>query len=419
MKFGDKTRQTLSRDVLVLFASRIFRMFAYGFVSVILVLYLAAAGLSQVQIGLLLSLTLLGDTVLSFWMAVNADRIGRRRMLQVGALLMFLAGLAFTFTGSFTLLLIAAIVGVLSPSGHEVGPFLSIEQAALSEIVTPARRTHIFSWYNLAGSFATAIGAISAGVSGQALQNQGFTPLASYRGIIICYAVVGLILTVLFSRLSPAVETSRHSPDRSVRFGLHQSRKMVLRISGLFALDAFAGGFVMQSILSYWFHIRFGAEPAMLGAIFFMANILAGISALFAAQLAARIGLIKTMVFTHLPSNVLLFLIPFMPTLWLAVLVLLLRFSISQMDVPTRQAFMMSAVPPQERSAAAGLASVARSIGASISPVLTGPMLASATLFSLPFFFAGSLKIVYDLLLYRNFVDFQTTEKFSDPQDRD
>lgn len=333
-------------------------------------------------------------------------------MLQAGALLMFLAGLAFTFTGSFPLLLIAAIVGVLSPSGHEVGPFLSIEQAALSEIVPAIHRTHIFSWYNLAGSFATAVGAISAGVSVQALQNQGLTPLASYRGIIICYAIVGLILTVLFARLSPAVEITRQSPDLSARFGLHQSRKMVLRISGLFALDAFAGGFVMQSILSYWFHVRFEAEPALLGVIFFGANIFAGISALFAAQLAARIGLIKTMVFTHLPSNVLLFIIPLMPTLWLAVLVLLLRFSISQMDVPTRQAFMMAAVSPQERSAAAGVASVARSIGASISPVLTGPMLASLTLFSLPFFIAGSLKILYDLLLYRNFVGFESKEDY-------
>lgn len=414
MELGLKFR----RDFLVLFICRIFRMFAYGFASVILVLYLAAAGLSEVQIGLLLSLTLLGDTVISLWISVNADRRGRRRMLQAGALLMFLAGLAFAFTGNFTVLLIAAIVGVLSPSGHEVGPFLSIEQAALSEIVPAIHRTKIFSWYNLAGSFATAIGAVTAGVSAQALQNHGLTPFASYRAIIICYAIVGLLLTVLFTRLSAAVEIARQNSDLSVRFGLHQSRKMVLRISGLFALDAFAGGFVMQSILSYWFHVRFETEPAVLGVIFFGANILAGISALFAAQLAARIGLIKTMVFTHLPSNVLLILIPLMPSLWLAILVLLLRFTISQMDVPTRQAFMMSAVAPQERSAAAGVASTARSIGASISPVLTGPMLASATLFSLPFFFAGSLKIVYDLLLYKNFVDFQALEKFSEPPDR-
>ncbi len=386
------------RDLILLFISRSFRMFAYGFVSVTLVLYLVSRGLSQSQIGLLLSLTLLGDTVISLWMSMTADRLGRRRMLQAGAVLMLLAGCVFAWTRNFPLLLTAAIIGVLSPSGHEVGPFLSIEQASLSQIVPDRRRTHMFGWYNLAGSFATAFGALSGGAFSQILQDAGLTAAQSYRAVILAYATVGIILAGLFAGVSPAVE-SVPANGTSSRFGLHQSRNVVLGLSALFALDAFAGGFIMQSILAYWFYLRFGAEPAMLGAIFFAANIIAGISALLAARLAARIGLIRTMVFTHLPSNVLLFVIPLMPTLGLAIAVLLLRFTISQMDVPARQSYVMEVVSPDERSAAAGITGVARSIGASISPIFTVSLLASP----LPFFLAGGLKIIYDLILFHNY----------------
>jgi len=404
------------RDLTLLFISRAFRMFAYGFVSVTLVLFLVARGLSRSQIGLLLSLTLAGDTVLSLWMSTTADRLGRRRMLQAGAVLMFLAGWVFAWTRNFALLLIAAIIGVLSPSGHEVGPFLSIEQASLSQIVPDRLRTHMFGWYNLAGSFAGALGALCGGAFSQVLQNAGVTPSESYRAVILAYATVGIILAMLFAIVSPAVETNpANAPSAaSRRFGLHQSRNVVLRLSGLFALDAFAGGFIMQSVLAYWFHLRFGAEPATLGVIFFAANILAGISALLAARLAARIGLIKTMVFTHLPSNLLLFLIPLMPSLHLAVAVLLLRFSISQMDVPARQSYVMAVVSPDERSAAAGITGVARSIGASISPVLTVPLLAQSALFFVPFFLAGGLKIIYDLILFRSYRSSEPPEESSE-----
>jgi len=401
----DFTADTAQRDMSLLFACRFFRMFAYGFVSVVLVLYLVSRGLSQAQVGLLLSLTLLGDTLISLWMSTTADRLGRRRMLQAGAVLMLLAGIVFAWTPNFHVLLIAAIIGVLSPSGHEVGPFLSIEQASLSQIVPAHRRTHIFAWYNMAGSFATALGALSGGAFSQILQDAGLTPGVSYQAVVLAYAMVGLILAGLFAIVSPAVEThtANTTSRASGRFGLHQSRNVVLRLSALFSLDAFAGGFVMQSIIAYWFHMRFGAEPATLGGIFFAANILAGISALLAARLAGRIGLIRTMVFTHLPSNILLFLVPLMPSLSLAVAVLLLRFTISQMDVPTRQSYVMAVVSPDERSAAAGITGVARSIGASISPMLTVPLLANPVLFSVPFFLAGGLKIIYDLILFHSY----------------
>ena len=394
----------LSPDGYLLFGTRLVRMFAYGFLSVVLVLYLAKLGLNEGLIGLLLSLALIGDAAISLWMTTNADRFGRRRILIVGAGLMLFAAVLFALTDNVVLLLTAAIVGVISPSGYEVGPFLAVEQAALSQIIPDERRTSVFAWYNLVGSFATATGALGGGIFSQSLQQVGISPVNSYRAVVIGYGAIGLLLAALFTRLSPLVETAiSDSLPAGYRLGLHRSRGVVLKLSALFGLDAFAGGFVVQSLVVYWFHVRFGVEPATLGGIFFGANILAGISALAAARVAARIGLVNTMVFTHLPSNFLLMLVPLMPNLWLATLVLFVRFSISQMDVPPRQSYTMAVVAPDERSAAAGVTGIARSIGAAISPGLAGAFLSSPTLFGAPFFVAGGLKVVYDLLLYRSF----------------
>ncbi len=383
-------------------------MFAYGFLSVVLMIYLSQIGLAEAQIGLLFTLTLIGDTIISLWITTNADRRGRRRMLIIGALLMVFAGGLFAVTNNFVLLLIAATLGVISPSGNEVGPFLSIEQAALSHIVTNEVRTKIFAWYNLAGSFATALGALCTGFLVQSLQGLRVTQEGSYRAVVIAYACFGLILAVLFRGMSAAVELPAEAGQATAAgvrsmLGLHRSRGGIIRLSALFSLDAFAGGFVLQSIIAYWLHVRFDVRPALLGAIFFGANILAGISALTAARIASRIGLVRTMVFTHIPSNVLLILIPLMPNLQLAIVMLFLRFSISQMDVPTRQSYTMAIISPDERSAAAGLTGVARTTGASLSPVIAGPLLAGGPLMNLPFFLAGGLKIVYDLMLYRSF----------------
>ncbi|MFB3818013.1 MAG: MFS transporter [Candidatus Methylomirabilales bacterium] len=393
----------LRRDVALIFATRITRLAAYGLLSVVLVLYLSALGLSEARIGLLLTLSLVGDVAVSLWMATSADRLGRRRMLAGGALLMVLAGAAFALTRDFAVLALAATLGVLSPSGNEIGPFLSIEQAALAQLLPDERRTHVFAWYTLVGSFATAAGALGGGGLAQLLRWQGLEPLPAYRGVLLAYLALGGLLTVLFLGLSPGVEPAAAPAPRARLLGLHRSRGVVLRLSALFALDAFAGGFVIQSLLAYWLHLRFGLDAAALGGVFFGANLLAGASALLAARIAARIGLIRTMVFTHIPSNVLLALVPLMPTAPLAVALLLLRFSISQMDVPTRQSYTMAVVAPDERSAAAGITNIARSVGASASPVLAGALLANAALANLPLFLAGGLKIVYDLLLYRSF----------------
>jgi MFS family permease len=338
-------------------------------------------------------------------------------MLILGTGLMALAGVLFAMTGDFLLLLLAATIGVISPSGNEVGPFLSIEQAALTQIVPGEGRTQTFAWYNLVGSFATALGALCGGGLAQSAQGVGLTALESYRLVVIGYAALGVLLGWLFTRLSPAVEvsptvhaSSSLAPGKSL-LGLRRSRKVVVKLSALFSLDAFAGGFILQSMIAYWFHVRFGVQPALLGGIFFGANILAGLSALAAARVASKIGLIRTMVFTHIPSNILLILVPLMPNLPLAITVLLLRFSISQMDVPTRQSYTMAVVDEDERSAAAGITGIARTTGHSLSPVLAGPFLSQVAWQSLPFFLAGGLKIIYDLLLYRSFRNLRPPEE--------
>ena len=400
----------LSADARLLFATRFIRLFAYGSLSVVLVFYLVGIGLSEKQTGMLLTLTLAGDTVISLLLTTQADRIGRRTMLVVGGVLMIAAGLVFAATRNFWLLLLAGIIGVVSPSGNEVGPFLSIEQAALSHIVRDRERTEVFAWYTLAGSLATAFGALGGGAATRLLQQSGLAPVGSYRGVVLLYAALGGTLIVLFSRLSSAAEATADlakKPSHATLAdwsGLTTSRGVVAKLSALFALDAFGGGFVIQSFAAYWFYLRYGVKPETLGGIFFLANVLAGLSALLASRIAARIGLINTMVFTHLPSNILLILVPLMPNLPLAVLMLLIRFSISQMDVPTRQSYTMAVVSPDERSAAAGITGVARTTGAAVSPLFVGLMFATPALVNLPFYLAGTLKIVYDLLLYRAFV---------------
>lgn len=392
-----------TKDVRILFATRITRLFAYGFLSVVLALYLIEAGLSAWQIGMLLALTLAGDAAISLWLTTNADRIGRRRMLIVGAGLMLLAGIVFLITRNPLVLTAAAIVGVISPSGNEIGPFLSIEQAALSQLVADENRTRLFAWYNLAGSFATATGALAGGWLAQSLQSNGWTKLASFQFVLAGYALAGIALAVSFQTLSAAVEVVRTTGNPKRVLGLHKSRSVVLKLSALFALDAFAGGLIVQSMFALWLHMRFGVETGVIGSVFFGANILAGISALLAANIAARFGLINTMVFTHIPSSIFLVLVPLMPNLPLAIGAIMLRFSISQMDVPARQSYTMAVVEPDERSAAAGVTAIARSIGAALSPSITGYLLGVPALHAVPFFVSGALKIIYDLALWREF----------------
>ncbi len=407
-----------SRDIRLLFSTRIIRLFCYGLLSIILALYLVQVGLDERQVGLLFTLTLAGDAGISLWLTTSADRFGRKRTLIVGALLMLGAGIAFLISHDVLILMAAAIIGVISPSGNEIGPFLSVEQASLTRLLPDDRRTHIFAWYNLVGSFATATGALAGGWLAQFLQVRGLGELDAYRVVLLGYAAGGLVLFLLFAMLTTDIEAQPAATAVTGRIlGLHRSRGIVFRLGSLFSMDAFAGGLIVQSMVAYWFHLKFGVEAGVIGSIFFGANVLAGISALSAARLAKKIGLINTMVFTHVPSNILLILVPLMPTLPLAIAALLLRFSISQMDVPTRQSYTMAVVEPDERSAASGVTTIARSVGAALAPSLTGVFLSAPGLISLPFFVAGGLKLAYDGLLYRSFRSLRPPEE-SRPESR-
>ena len=392
-----------TRDITILFSTRIIRLFCYGFLSFVLTLYLIETGLTVGQAGLIFSLTLAGDAGITLLLTTHADRFGRKRTLLIGALLMLGAGIVFLLTQNIILLIAAAIIGVISPSGNEIGPFLSVEQAGLSQLISNEKRTQVFAWYNLVGSFATAAGVKVGGLVVSSLLARGVSELESYRAVLAGYSVGGFVLFLLFLNLSAAIEVQSTTKQKTT-LGLHRSRAVVLRLSTLFALDAFAGGLIVQSLLVYWFKNNFPqADIGLLSNIFSSANVLAGISALLAVPLAKKIGLINTMVFTHIPSNILLILLPFMPSLPLAIGLLLLRFSISQMDVPTRQSYTIAVVDPDERSAAAGVTAIARSVGASVSPMLTGLFFSIPTLLSVPIILSGSIKIIYDLLLYREF----------------
>jgi MFS family permease len=393
----------VTRDARLLFVARGLRMFAYGSLAVILVLYLAATGLDGAAIGVVLSLTLVGDTLISLWLTTQADRFGRRRTLIVGGLLMAGAGIVFASTSSFVVLIVAATLGVISPTGSEVGPFLAIEQASLAHVIEDPRRTGIFAWYNLVGSLATATGALVTGVTVGVLRGSGFSELAADRVVLLGYAGIGLLIVPIVLTISPSIEVPRTAASIASRLGLHRSRGIVARLSLLFAFDAFAGGLILQSLVAFWFYTRFGIPEPVIGAIFFGTNILAAFSALVAARIARRIGLINTMVVTHIPANVLLMLVPLMPTLPLAVLVLLTRSTMSQMDVPVRQSYTMAVVDPDERSAAAGVTGIARTAGTALSPLIAGPLIAVPAFAAVPFLLAGGLKIVYDLLLWRAF----------------
>ncbi len=289
---------------------------------------------------------------------------------------------------------------MLSPSGKDNGPCGALEQAILPQTTAHSQRTAVFSYYNLASSLASAIGALFTGLPALL----GFSRLTGFQTILAGYVALILLISLLYTRLSPAIERHSSSPQSTASSpaGLQRSRPIIFRLAALFAVDAFAGAFIVQSLLAYWFSVRFHLDIRQLSAVFFATNLCSALSFLAAPPLARRIGLLNTMVFTHLPSNVLLLLIPFMPNGALAVTVLLLRNLLSQMDVPTRQSYTMAIVDPSERAAAAGITSVARSVGTATGPLISGITLTVPAL-GLPFLVAGSLKIAYDLTIFALF----------------
>jgi MFS family permease len=391
-------RLPLSRDGWLLFATCGVRSFAYGFLSVVLGLYLDGIGLTTTAIGWIFAAALAGGGVMTIIITTVADSFGRKTLLILGAVLMATAGWVFAVSNDPWLLALAAIFGTISPSGKEVGPFLSIEQAILPETTQDQHRTTVFSAYNLIGSLFGAMGALAVGLPSLF----SIPETTGYRVLVWGYVICAVVLMVVFGFLSPAIERKRKTDSQKRSIGVQRSRKVVAKLAGLFALDAFAGGFIVQSIVAYWFYLRYETDLNTLGGIFFGTNLLAALSFVAAPAIARRFGLLNTMVFTHLPSNVLLLLVPLMPNLELAVVVLLIRNLLSQLDVPTRQSYTMAVVDPDERAASAGILSVARNAGAAIAPLFTGPILTVPSL-GFPFLLAGGLKIIYDLWIFAVF----------------
>lgn len=398
----------LQPDGRRLLCTRALRTFGSGYVAVVLGLYLQQLGLSALQVGIVLTAAVAGSALMNVVWSLAADRFGRRRTVATMALLMMAGGLLFAFTDRLWLLVLAAGTGTISASSAEVGPFLTVEQAILPQTAPDGRRTWLFAIYDTIGSLAGAAGALGAGAVAL-FARLGLTGPSSYRPLFVLYAAIGLLNLLLFLGLSSGVEAARLGGGR--RFlGLHRSRGTVARLSALFGLDALAGGFVVQSIVAYWFHLRWGLSPGALGVLFFWAGLLSGASLLAASWMAQRFGLLNTMVFSHLPSNLLLVLVPLAPAAWLAVLLFLARMSVSQMDVPTRRSYTMAVVDADERTAAAGITNVARTAASALSPVLSGAAVGAGAL-GLPFFVAGGLKVLYDGLVYLTFRDLRPPEE--------
>jgi len=395
----------LGRDARLILGARAIRTFAYGYLSVLLGLYLEQIGFAPWQVGAILTTTLTGSAVLTLALSAGADRFGRRPMLLLSALLMAASGAAFALTTKYPLLILASLTGTVGATSGEVGPFLSLEQATLPQTVPTARRNAAFGWYNTIGALTGAVGALFAGFPALLRVWLGWEAEPALRAMFVLYAAIGLAVLLIFTRLSSQVEVA---PETGVaaggfpRGGLHRSRANVLRLSALFGLDSLAGGFVVQSLIAFWFHLRWGAGPELLGPIFLGVGLLQAASFLAATRIADRIGLINTMVFTHLPSNILLMLIPAAPTLPLAVVLLLARHALSQMDVPTRQSYIMAVVDPEERNRAAALTNVVRNAAQAVTPILSGYAMQVVAL-GLPFVVGGALKIVYDIILYVQF----------------
>jgi MFS family permease len=399
-----------SHDAQFMTAARAVRQFAYGSLSVVLAIALSREGVTPVGIGALITVSLVGDFCGTLLIGRYADVWRRRRTLVVLAALMAITGLIFGVSSFYPLLLVAAFCGTLGTSASETAPFSPLEQAMLAQTLPMSQQTAWFARYNLVASFATALGGLAAGLP-DLLTRLGVAPTQSLLVSFGLYAALALLVVVLVQRLSSSVEAppaQRVIPTtcwwQHLVPPLDQSRGMILRLSGLFSVDSLAGGLVGQPVLALFFHLRFGVPLGILGVLFFGTNLLSALSFLAAAPLARRFGLLNTMVFTHLPSNVFLLVVAFMPTFPLAAIFLLARQLLSQMDIPTRQAYTMALVAPSERTAAASITSLARSAGSATSPVLAGILLqGSLVVIGLPLLLAGSIKGIYDLVLWHVF----------------
>jgi MFS family permease len=387
----------LSQDGKLLLLAKGSRTFSYGFISVLLPYYLTSLNFSS-WVGFVFTTTLVGTAVAMIAVIFRADRFGRKRSLLIFGILMSLSGVLFVSFPVLPIIFLAAFIGNIGATGSETGSFLSIEQAILPSATTEAHRNDSFSLYNLVGYGGAAFGALFAAAT-TLLQGMGLTPLQSYQALFGVFAVLGGVVTIAYLALSSRVEETGNRIHSPVSI---PTRPIVAKLSTLFALDAFGGGLVIQGILSDWFLVHFNARPEQTGIIFFLASIITAITIALAPRIAHRIGLVNTMVFAHLPSNILLASIPFAPTFATASLLLFARQSLSQIDVPSRQSYIMAIVPEADRTGTASITNLSRSTAQSIGPSISGSLIQAGLLYD-PFLLAGGLKIVYDLSLYFSF----------------
>jgi MFS family permease len=400
----------LSRDGKLLLAANIARMFGFGFISIILAIYLKSAGYDAFYTGIIITATLVSSSVFTFFASLHADRIGRRKILMLFSGLMVIAGLIFAFTTDYYLLLVAALIGLINATGVNFGPFISIEQAILPQTSSDKKRNYTFALYQTTGTFAMAAGTLFAKVPEILQQQYGFDVIPSFKPLFLAYVMIGLATIGIYYSLSKLAEVQSEEARKKVTLS-PETKSIVKKLSILFGMDSFAGGFVIPTWVAFWFFTKFDAPLGEVSEIMFYAIILTAISYLVAAKLAGRIGLVNTMVFTHIPSNILLIILAIAPTLQIAIIVYLIRMSLSQMDVPTRQSYIVAIVKPEERTAVAGITNLSRNIPFSVSPTLVGYSFQFVSL-AFPFLFGGALKTVYDLLLYKNF------RKLKPPEER-
>jgi MFS family permease len=383
-------------DAGLLLASRGLRAFADGVVSIVLPAYLLALGCTAAQVGLLVTATLLGSAASTLLVGFLASRYARKRLLLALSLLMVATGIAFASVSPFWPLVVVAFLGTFNPSTGDVSPILPLEHAALAETVADRDRTALFARYSLIGTLAGTVGVLSAGVVD--LLDDRIAALRAMQFVFLGYAVIGVAVLLIYRRLSAGLDRT----DTRTHVPLQRSRGIVLRLAALFSLDSFGSGFFVQSLLAVWLFERFGLSVATTAQIFFFMGLLSALSYLAAVPLARRIGLVNTMVFTHLPANLCVMAVPFAPDLATAIVLLMGRGLLSQMDVPTRTSYVMAVVAPEERAAAASATAVPRSLAAALSPGLAGWMLALSP-FGWPLVVGGALKVVYDLMLLAMF----------------
>lgn len=383
-------------SALTLLGAKALRAFGDGYMAVLLPAYLLAIGLGTLEVGIVSTATMLGSALATLAVGAWGYRFAGRRLLRGAALLMVATGLCFASLSSFWPLLIVALVGTLNPSSGDVSVFLPLEHARLAAAAQGNARTALFARYSLLGALCAALGALAAAVPDWMVRHAGLARLDALRGMFVVYAALGLAVFLLYRRL-PSAGTSGE-PVQPAPLG--PSRGVVVRLAALFSVDAFAGGLVVNALMSLWLLERFGLSLAQAGVFFFGTGLLSAASQLAAPLVAQRIGLLNTMVFTHLPANVCLVLAALAPSLPIALGLLMVRSALSSMDVPTRTAYVMAVVTPAERSAAASFTAVPRSLAAALSPTLSGALFAAGWI-SLPLIGCGVLKIAYDLALWR------------------